>query len=193
MKAKRDARAKKLAGAAAVSAVAGALGLLAWRANRRARSGNRAVPQPARMVELDRYLGRWFELARYDNRFERGCEDVAAEYALRPDGMVEVRNDCREAGPRGRRRASRGRAKVVPHSGNAKLKVSFFGPFFVGDYWVLDHDEDYRWSIVGEPSGCYLWLLHREAHPGADVLRQLLRRAADLGYDVSRLRLTHHG
>lgn len=193
MKAKMDVRAKKLAGAAAVSAVAGALGLLAWRANRRARSGNRAVPQPARMVELDRYLGRWFELARYDNRFERGCEDVAAEYALRPDGMVEVRNDCREAGPRGRRRTSRGRAKVVPHSGNAKLKVSFFGPFFVGDYWVLDHDEDYRWSIVGEPSGCYLWLLHREAHPGADVLRQLLRRAADLGYDVSRLRLTHHG
>src|SRR6185437_3647321 len=189
---KIDPRMKKLAGAAAMTAAAGAIGLLAWRANRRARSGNPAVPQPARTVELDRYLGRWFELARYDKRFERGCEDVAAEYALRADRTIGVSNHCREAGPRARRRVSRGRAKVVPDSGNAKLKVSFFGPFFVGDYWVLDHDEDYRWSIVGEPSGCYLWILHREAHPGADVLRQLLRRAADLGYDVSRLRLTHH-
>ena len=73
---------------------------------------------------------------------------------------------------------------------NAKLKVSFFGPFFFGDYWVLDHAEDYSWSVVGEPSGKYLWLLCREATPAEAVKVALVRRATELGYDVSMLRMT---
>ena len=79
--------------------------------------------------------------------------------------------------------------KIVDAATNAKLKVSFFGPFY-GDYWVLDHAEDYSWSIVGEPSGRYLWLLSRAAKPGQARLDQLIARAGALGYDTSMLRIT---
>ncbi len=88
------------------------------------------MPQPAKAVDLDRYVGRWYEFARYENRFERGCDGVTADYAKREDGLVGVRNTCREDGPSGRARSSDGRAKIVANSGDAKLKVSFFGPFF---------------------------------------------------------------
>lgn len=155
-------------------------------------SGNPAVPFPAKPVDLTRYAGRWYELGRYDNRFERGCEGVTADYALRPDGLVEVVNTCREGAPDGRRRSARGRARVVPGSDNARLKVSFFGPFFLGNYWVLDHGDDYAWSVVGEPSGRFLWLLARDPSPPEAMRAMILERARALGYDTSRIRPTRH-
>ena len=85
--------------------------------------------------------------------------------------------------------SANGKAKIVDGSNNAKLRVSFFGPFY-GDYWVLDRAEDYSWSIVGEPSGRYLWLLHRKPQPGAVTITQMRSRAAELGYDLSLLRMT---
>ena len=117
--------------------------------------GNRAVPQPARSVDLQRYVGLWYELARYENRFERNCEAVTAEYRALPDGTIEVVNSGHKGAIGGPLKVAKGRAKLVPGSQDAKLKVSFFGPFF-GDYSVLDHADDYSWSIVGEPSGRYL-------------------------------------
>jgi apolipoprotein D and lipocalin family protein len=160
-------------------------------ASSRAKSvGNTRVPEPIKPVDLNRYLGRWYEIARYDASFERGCEGVTAEYALRADGLIRVLNTCREGSPSGRIRSSEGRAKIVPASGKAKLKVSFFGPFFYGDYWVLDHSDDYDWSIVGEPSGRFLWLLHRDATPPAETKKMLIERAGQLGYDTTRLRMT---
>jgi apolipoprotein D and lipocalin family protein len=149
--------------------------------------GNPRVPEPAKPVELSRYLGRWYEIARYDSSFERGCEGVTAEYSLRPYGLIRVLNTCRMGSPEGRSRVAEGKAKIVPGSGNAKLKVSFFGPFFFGSYWVLDHADDYSWSIVGEPTGKYLWILSRGATP-VDADRQA--RAQELGYDTSLLRMT---
>jgi apolipoprotein D and lipocalin family protein len=89
-------------------------------------------------------------------------------------------------------RSSEGRAKIVPDSGNAKLKLSFFGPFYIGDYWVLDRADDYTWSIVGEPGGRYLWILTRDAKPSADERKALFERARSLGYDVTMLRETQH-
>jgi apolipoprotein D and lipocalin family protein len=151
--------------------------------------GNASVPEPARRVELDRYLGHWFELARYENRFERNCEGVTADYSLREDGTVSVVNTCREGGVNGNKKVAKGRAKLVPGSGNAKLKVSFFGPFY-GDYWVLDHASDYSWSIVGEPSGRYLWILTRTARPSDRTRKMLAAKARSLGYDVAMLRWT---
>jgi len=155
--------------------------------------GNMAVPEPARQVDLKRYLGKWYEYARYENGFERGCDGVTAEYALREDGLVSVINTCGNGGDKGGgARTSEGRAKVVPDSGNAKLKVSFFGPFYVGDYWVLDHGDDYEWSIVGEPSGRYLWILTRDARPDESTGLKLVERARSLGYDTAMLRKTAH-
>ena len=149
--------------------------------------GNRSVPQPGKRVDLQKYLGRWYEIARYEQGFQKGCEGVTADYSLRADGTIDVLNRCRK--PDGRLSEARGRAKVADGDTNAKLKVSFFGPFF-GDYWVLDHADDYRWSIVGEPSGRYLWLLHRQATPAEADVQGLIGRARDLGYDTSMLRRT---
>lgn len=149
--------------------------------------GNRAVPQPAKPVEISRYLGRWYEVARYEQGFQKDCEGVSADYALRDDGKISVLNRCRK--PDGTIRDAKGRAKIVDSATNAKLKVSFFGPFY-GDYWVLDHADDYSWSIVGEPSGRYLWLLTRDATPDKERLDALIARARALGYDTSMLRIT---
>lgn len=168
---------------------AAALGLGACATLQRGPVGNTAVPQPAKPVELSRYLGLWYEIGRYENGFERGCEGVTARYGLREDGLVSVINTCRQGAVDGPEKVAEGRAKIVPDSGGAKLKVSFFGPFF-GDYWVLDHADDYSWSIVGEPSGRYLWLLSRTATPSDVVRRTMYDRAGALGYDLSLIRET---
>lgn len=146
--------------------------------------GNPSVPQPAKQVDLQKYLGRWYEIARYEQSFQKGCEGVTADYSLRTDGTIEVVNRCRKPG--GKLSEARGRAKVADGNTNAKLKVRFFGPFY-GDYWVLDHTDDYSWSIVGEPSGRYLWILAREATPAEQEVQALVDRVNGLGYDTSML------
>lgn len=151
--------------------------------------GNRAVPEPTKSVDVDRYLGRWYELARYEAGFQKDCEGVTADYSLTAPGRIKVINTCLQGSLQGKTKQANGKAKVVEGSQNAKLRVSFFGPFY-GDYWVLDHAEDYSWSIVGEPSGRYLWLLHRQPNPGAATLARMKARAAELGYDVGLLRIT---
>jgi len=151
-------------------------------------SGNPKPPQPAKAVELDRYLGKWYEVARYDMRFQKGCEAVTAEYSKRPDGLIRVLNTCRQDAVNGPVRTAEGKAKVADTATNAKLQVSFFGPFW-GDYWVMDHADDYSWSIVGEGSGKYLWLLTRKPPTGLER-EALTARAKALGYDVSMLRPT---
>jgi apolipoprotein D and lipocalin family protein len=138
-------------------------------------------------VELERHLGKWYELARYENRFEKGCEAVTAEYAKRKDGLISVLNTCRKGGVAGPVDTAEGKAKIVEGSNGAKLKVSFFGPFYFGDYWVLDRAEDYSWSIVGEPSGKYLWILSRKAMLSDAEKNALVRKAKALGYDTSLL------
>lgn len=146
--------------------------------------GNRNVPEPAKPVDLQRYVGRWFELARYEQRYEKGCDGVTADYSMRPDGSIDVVNRCRK--PDGRIDEARGRAKVVETDRNAKLRVSFFGPFY-GNYWILDHADDYSWSIVGEPSGRYLWILARSATPSEAKVAELIKIVEQMGYDSTML------
>lgn len=102
--------------------------LLAGKTTRQ-RIGNPVVPEPLKPVELPRYLGRWYEFARYDNRFEWHCEAVTADYAQRPDGLISVVNTAHRGGPDGRVRVATARAKIVPGSGNAKLRLSFLDRF----------------------------------------------------------------
>lgn len=167
------------------------VGLALARATRRP-VGNRAVPKPCKAVSLDDYLGLWYEIGRYENAFERGLEGVTAEYRARPDGVIQIVNSGRRGNLSGRISNARGQARVVDGSRNAKLKVSFFGPFFLGDYWVLDHADDYGWSIVGEPSGRYLWLLCRAPNPSPETLVAMRTRARELGYDTDLIRTTLH-
>ena len=108
---------------------------------------------------------------------------------MREDGKISVVNSCRKED--GKITTANGRAKIVDDPTGAKLKVSFFGPFY-GDYWVLDRADDYSWAIVGEPAGRYLWLLSRTPDLTAADEAALYSRAAVMGYDTSYLRPTKH-
>lgn len=150
---------------------------------------NPKVPEPTKPVDLPRYAGTWYELARHENRFQKGMDKVTADYGLEANGKVGIVNSGIRAGEI-ERDVSEGTAIVADENTNAKLKVSFFGPLYTGDYWVLDHGDAYDWSIVGEPSGRYLWLLARDPRPDPALLQQLLKRVEELGYDRWALRIT---
>ncbi|MEM9014657.1 MAG: lipocalin family protein [Pseudomonadota bacterium] len=140
-------------------------------------------------VDIDRYLGKWYEIARYPNNFEEGCEGVTAEYSRREDGLIRVVNTCRKGAPDGPANASEGRARIVDETSNAKLEVSFFGPFW-GDYWIIGLDDDYSLALVGEPAGRYLWILSRTPTIDDAVRAGALERLSALGYDISALYFT---
>lgn len=143
-------------------------------------------------VELGRYMGTWYEIARYPHRFQAGCYGSMATYELRPDGTVDVRNECREGAPDGALRRAQGTARVVDPVTNARLEVSFFRPFW-GDYWILDLGADYDYAVVGAPSREYLWILSRTPEMDGALYRRLADRVAQLGFDPGRLVLTPHG
>lgn len=139
------------------------------------------APLPTvRSVDLVRYAGTWHEITRLPNRFQSMCaSDTQARYRL--DGnTVEVVNQCRTA--TGELKQVTGIAKVVAGSQGAKLRVSFFRPFY-GDYWVLELDPDYQWVLVGEPDRRYAWILARQPRLDEATLEKLLARAAELGFD----------
>jgi apolipoprotein D and lipocalin family protein len=150
-----------------------------------------ATPRPpstVASVDLQRYSGKWHEIARYPNWFQRGCAGgVTAEYTPRTDGSLRVVNSCRKAD--GTRERIEGRATVVPGSGHAWLKVRFFGPF-AGDYWILALDPDYRWALVGHPSRKYLWILARDPDIPSGVYDRIVRYAVSQGYDAGKIRRT---
>jgi apolipoprotein D and lipocalin family protein len=137
-------------------------------------------------VDLDRYLGTWYEIASYPAWFQRGCTAVTAHYSLRDDGLIRVVNSCNKGALDGKLKQSTGRAKVVEGSANAKLKVSFFGPFW-GDYWVVDLDPEYRWAVVGVPSRKYLWILSRTRSMDEALYQEIVGRLQAKGYDEARL------
>jgi apolipoprotein D and lipocalin family protein len=139
-----------------------------------------------RSVDLNRYLGTWYEIASYPAWFQRGCTAVTAHYSLRDDGLIRVVNSCNKGALDGKLKQSTGRAKVVEGSANAKLKVSFFGPFW-GDYWVVDLDPEYRWAVVGVPSRKYLWILSRTRSMDEALYQEIVGRLQAKGYDPARL------
>ena len=142
-------------------------------------------------VDLDRYLGLWYEIASFPAWFQRGCTATTAEYSLRDDGLIRVVNSCRKGSVDGKLKQSVGRAKVVDPETNAKLKVSFFGPFW-GDYWILDLDPAYRWAVVGVPSRRYLWILSRTPTLDPQLLARIIEPLEGMGFDLTRLRRTEH-
>lgn len=130
-------------------------------------------------VDLNRYLGKWYEIYRLPNWFEdTDCITVTAEYSPLPDQQINVLNTCQK---KEQTKQANGIAKIVDTQSNAKLKVSFFRPFY-GDYWVLDLAPDYSWVLVGEPSGKYFWILARDRHLNPQLEEQLLQKAEKLGY-----------
>ena len=136
-------------------------------------------------VDLERYLGKWYEIARYDHSFERGCSEVEAIYTKRDDGMIGVLNRCfiKEDN---KTKEAHGRAKVVDEETNTKLKVTFFWPFY-GNYWIIELAEDYRFVVVSEPKKEYFWILSRTPVMEQADLDGILERTTALGFDARKL------
>ena len=135
--------------------------------------------------DLARYLGKWYEIARLDHRFERGMSDVSATYSLRSDGSVEVLNRGYDSARQDWRQAT-GHALFTGPSERGSLKVSFFGPFY-GGYHVVALDPAYRWALVVGPDRDYFWILARERALAPELRAQLVEKSRALGIDVDRL------
>jgi apolipoprotein D and lipocalin family protein len=141
-------------------------------------------------VDLTRYLGKWFEIARLPLSWENKCiSDVTATYTLQPDGKIGVLNSCRKSD--GKITQSKGIAKIASKkdSSNSKLKVTFFWPFS-GDYWILDLDPNYRWALVGNPNRKNLWILSRTPDLNQEIVDALLARGKALGFDTRKIAMT---
>jgi apolipoprotein D and lipocalin family protein len=143
-----------------------------------------AAPAPAKSVEISRYLGRWYEIARLHNRIEENCVSAEVQYTQDANGKITAVETCHKAG--GGLRLYHAEVHVLDPGTNAKLRLSFF-PFISKDYWVLDHAPNYAWAIVGTEEGKYLWLFDRQAAPPATDKAAIIARAKALGYDTSKL------
>lgn len=140
-------------------------------------------------VDLSRYIGTWYEIASFPQRFQRGCTASTAYYTMRSDGQIDVLNRCRLNSLDGPEKRAQGRARVVDRTTNAKLEVSFFRPFW-GDYWIIDIGSDYHYAVVGHPSRDYLWILSRDPTMEDALYAQILKRLTEQGYEVERLKRT---
>lgn len=141
-----------------------------------------------KILDLKRYMGLWYEIARYENRFEHGLVDVTATYTLRPDGLIRVENrGCKRNSPYDICKTANGHAKIPDPAQLGKLKVSFFLNFY-SDYYVLELDEEnYNYALVGSNTDKYLWILSRTPQLPEDIKKKLVTAAERRGYDTNRL------
>ena len=139
-------------------------------------------------VDLEKYLGKWFEIAHLPARFQEGCSETTATYALSKNGSISVLNECRR---KGKVTQAKGKAKVVDKTTGAKLKVTFFWPFY-GDYWIIKLGNDYDYAVVGTPNRKYLWILNRTPQMDDKLFSQLIEFVKSKGFDVGSLIKTSH-
>jgi apolipoprotein D and lipocalin family protein len=158
-------------------------------------AGDLPSVKPVPTVDLQRYAGTWYEIARYPNFFQKSCQgDVTATYRRRPDGRIDVLNKCRKAD--GSMNEAAGEAKIVDGGGNARLKVRFAPgwlsalPFVWADYWVIGLADDYRWAVVATPDRKYLWVLGRSTTLDEADWAAAVAKAKENGFDTARLQRT---
>jgi apolipoprotein D and lipocalin family protein len=146
--------------------------------------------EPIDDFELNRYLGKWYEVARLDHSFERGLEAVTADYSLREDGGIRVINSGRNTETQLNQEAE-GRAYFVEEPNIGHLKVSFFGPFF-GSYVIFELDEDYQTAFIAGNTTNYLWLLARTPKVSQELIDEFIASADQLGFDTRQLIFVNH-
>ena len=135
-------------------------------------------------LDIPRFMGKWYEIARYEHTFEKGMTHITAEYSLKPDGKIQVIN---KGIKNGKAKEIVGKAKQPnPMEYPGRLKVSFF-LWFYSDYYVLELDNDYQYAIIGSSSDKYLWILSRTPELPKETLDKLLANIKQRGYDLSRL------
>jgi apolipoprotein D and lipocalin family protein len=149
-------------------------------------ASSQKVPTVVTNVDLNRYKGFWYEIARLPNFFERKLKCTSATYTLREDGKITVLNAGNYISDPKKSTSSQGVAWIPDEKYPAKLKVQFFWPFS-GDYWIMYLDKDYRYVLVGDPSLKYLWILCREKKMDEPTYNMLLQKAIENGYDVKSI------
>lgn len=137
-------------------------------------------------VDVQKYMGKWYEIASFPQSFQKGCACTMAEYSLNDNGTVKVSNSCNVDG---KKKNSTGKAWVTDKNTNAKLKVQFFWPFS-GKYWIIDLADDYSYAVVGHPNRKYLWILSRKRNMDKSLYDEIVARTAAKGFDVSKLNIT---
>lgn len=156
---------------------------------------NKSEPTVVASVDINRYAGVWYEIAKIPNRFQRKCDrGTTAEYRLREDGNIDVINRCIKKD--GTQIEAKGIAKVIDKTTNAKLKVSFVRilglSLFWGDYWIIGLGEDYEYAIVGAPSRKYGWILARQPKLPQETMDEIHRILREQGYDPEKFKKTIH-
>jgi len=136
--------------------------------------------------DLDRYLGKWYEIARFPHSFEKGLVGCTATYSMRPDGKVKVENAGYKNTLDGEYSVARAKAKFAGARDEGHLKVAFF-LFFYADYFIMDMDPDYQWALIGSKSDKYLWILARSPQLDDATYNRILDKARSLGYDLKLL------
>lgn len=147
---------------------------------------NVTIENTVQELDLDRYLGKWYEIARFDHSFERGLVGATANYSLREDGKIKVLNTGYKDSFEGKFNEAEAKAYIPDENYPGALKVSFF-LFFYSDYWVLDLDENYTFALVGSKSSKYLWILSRTPEMAPADLQRVLNKAVSLGYNTGNL------
>jgi len=135
-------------------------------------------------VDIQKYKGTWYEIARFEHFFEKGCKNVTATYELKNDGDIKVINSCVNIDDNSKKQATG--VVFVADETNSKLRVSFFRPFY-GDYWILDLDKDYTYALVGTPSREYLWILSRTKTIPKNIKQKLVNKISKLGFEKQKL------
>ncbi len=151
------------------------------------------IPERATAVspfDSKKYLGKWYEIARIDFKFEENLNNTTAEYSMNDDGSIQVLNQGYNT-KKDEWEQAKGKAKFVDSDSVARLKVSFFGPFYSG-YNVIALDEDYRYALVAGESLDYLWILSRDTTIPQEVKEEYLQIAKTVGYDTDRLLWVEH-
>ncbi len=143
--------------------------------------------QTVSKVDLNKYLGTWYEIARYEHFFEKDCKNVTANYSIMNENLIQVINSCVKIITNEKKEA-KARAYAVDNT-NSKLKVSFFRPFY-GDYWVLILDEQYNYAVVGTPNREYLWILSRTKTIDENIKTDILNKLPSLGFEPSKFTWT---
>ncbi len=140
-------------------------------------------------VDLKKYAGKWFEIASFPQRFQKGCNCSTAEYTLTDKDYVIVENRCNKDSVNGKQAYVKGKAFITKNSGNAKLKVQFFWPFRA-KYWIIDLADDYSYAVVSHPNKKYLWILCRTPKMEESVYQKITERLQQKGFDLSKLQKT---
>lgn len=140
-------------------------------------------------VDINRYLGKWYDIASIPQRFSRGCTNTTAEYALKKNGEISVVNECIVDG---KLNVATGSAKVTDTTTNAKLSVQFFWPF-KGKYWIIELGDDYEYALVGHPDRNYFWFLSRTPDVSTEFYNEVMLRVQQkYGYRVSKIQRVIH-